>query len=95
MVPKCQLNQSYPTTTKSLAEQLAKANAKGLGVKLNSEDEVAKANEVKRNLVEEFGNNDLDFVDVSPAKDLAYGRGCRDKPKQKYDEVKIMKRLML
>lgn len=39
---------------KSLAEQLTKANAKGLEDKLNLEDEFAKANEVKKNLVEEF-----------------------------------------
>lgn len=39
---------------KSLAEQLTKANAKGLEAKLNLEDEFAKANEVKKNLVEEF-----------------------------------------
>ncbi|KAF8108370.1 hypothetical protein N665_0110s0012 [Sinapis alba] len=45
----------------SLAEQVAKANAK-----------VAKATEVKNNLVKDFG--------------LEYGRGCRGKPIQREDE---------
>ncbi|KAF8053402.1 hypothetical protein N665_1418s0001 [Sinapis alba] len=70
----------------SLAEQVAKADATGLGAKLNSEDEVAKATEVKKNLVKDFGNTKVDFIGVSPAKDPSYGRGCRGKPKQKEDE---------
>ncbi|KAF8103807.1 LOW QUALITY PROTEIN: hypothetical protein N665_0184s0002 [Sinapis alba] len=62
---------------KVLAEQVAKANTKGLWAKLNSEDEVAKATEVKKNLISEFYKTELDFVEVSPAKDQTYGCGCR------------------
>ncbi|KAF8116425.1 hypothetical protein N665_0018s0035 [Sinapis alba] len=67
-------------------EQVAKANAKGLGTKLDPEDEVAKATEVKKNLVKDFGNTEVDFVYVSPAKDQPYRRGCGGKTKQKEDE---------
>ncbi|KAF8112106.1 hypothetical protein N665_0067s0026 [Sinapis alba] len=56
----------------SLAEQVAKADATGLGAKLNSEDEVAKETEVKKNLVKDFGNTKVVFH---------WG-----KPKQKEDE---------
>ncbi|KAF8090293.1 hypothetical protein N665_0480s0014 [Sinapis alba] len=42
-----------PGTKKSLGEQVSKANAKGLGAKMNLEDEVAKTTEVKKNLVSE------------------------------------------
>ncbi|KAF8110134.1 hypothetical protein N665_0087s0015 [Sinapis alba] len=47
------------------------------------EDEVAKATEVKKNLVKDFGNTEVDFVYVSPAKDLTYRRRCWGKPKHK------------
>ncbi|KAF8100837.1 hypothetical protein N665_0215s0014 [Sinapis alba] len=69
----------------SLPPTTHKTHAKGSGVKMSLGEQVAKAN-AKGLGAKDFGNTEVDFVYVSPAKDQPFRRGCRGKPKQKEDE---------
>uniref|UniRef100_M4F096 Uncharacterized protein n=1 Tax=Brassica campestris TaxID=3711 RepID=M4F096_BRACM len=65
---------------KNLADDIAKADAKGMGAKLNSKVVRDKAAGVKKNLDSAFGNADAtnaDLVSDSPGKEPPFGRGCR------------------
>ncbi|KAH0926452.1 hypothetical protein HID58_018708, partial [Brassica napus] len=65
---------------KNLADDIAKADAKGMGAKLNSKVVRDKAPGVKKNLDSAFGNADAtnaDLVSDSPGKEPPFGRGCR------------------
>ncbi|KAH0851987.1 hypothetical protein HID58_094320 [Brassica napus] len=65
---------------KNLADDIAKADAKGMGAKLNSKVVRDKAAGVKKNLDSAFGNADAtnaDLVSDSPDKEPPFGRGCR------------------
>ncbi|CAG7897357.1 unnamed protein product, partial [Brassica rapa] len=65
---------------KNLADDIAKADAKGMGGKLNSKVVRDKAAGVKKNLDSAFGNADAtnaDLVSDSPGKEPPFGRGCR------------------
>ncbi|KAF3508224.1 hypothetical protein F2Q69_00006236 [Brassica cretica] len=65
---------------KNLADDIAKADAKGMGAKLNSKVVRDKAAGVKKNLDSAFGNADAtnaDLVSDSPGKEPQFGRGCR------------------
>ena len=65
---------------KNLADDIAKADAKGMGAKLNSKVVRDKAAGVKKNLDSAFGNADAtnaDLVSDSPRKEPPFGRGCR------------------
>ncbi|XP_033131334.1 uncharacterized protein LOC103872155 [Brassica rapa] len=65
---------------KNLADDIAKADAKGMEAKLNSKVVRDKAAGVKKNLDSAFGNADAtnaDLVSDSPGKEPPFGRGCR------------------
>ncbi|CAN7106430.1 unnamed protein product [Brassica rapa subsp. narinosa] len=65
---------------KNLADDIAKADAKGMGAKLNSKVVRDKAVGVKKNLDSAFGNADAtnaDLVSDSPGKEPPFGRSCR------------------
>ncbi|KAG5388628.1 hypothetical protein IGI04_030169 [Brassica rapa subsp. trilocularis] len=65
---------------KNLADDIAKADAKGMGAKLNSKVVRDKAAGVKKNLDSAFGNADAtnaDLVSDFPGKEPPFGRGCR------------------
>ncbi|KAH0844281.1 hypothetical protein HID58_091960 [Brassica napus] len=65
---------------KNLADDIAKADAKGMGAKLNSKVVRDKTAGVKKNLDSAFGNADAtnaDLVSDSPGKEPPFGRGCR------------------
>ncbi|KAG5374710.1 hypothetical protein IGI04_039306, partial [Brassica rapa subsp. trilocularis] len=65
---------------KNLADDIAKADAKGMGAKLNSKVVRDKAAGVKKNLDSAFGIADAtnaDLVSDSPGKEPPFGRGCR------------------
>ncbi|CAG7909488.1 unnamed protein product [Brassica rapa] len=65
---------------KNLADDIAKADAKGMGAKLNSKVVRDKAAGVKKNLDSVFGNADAtnaDLVSDSPGNEPPFGRGCR------------------
>ncbi|KAG5414541.1 hypothetical protein IGI04_002108 [Brassica rapa subsp. trilocularis] len=65
---------------KNLADDIAKADAKGMRAKLNSKVVRDKAAGVKKNLDSAFGNADAtnaDLVSDSPGKEPPFGRGCR------------------
>ncbi|KAG5410994.1 hypothetical protein IGI04_007313 [Brassica rapa subsp. trilocularis] len=65
---------------KNLADDIAKADAKGMGAKLNSKVVRDKAAGVKKNLDSAFGNADAtnaDLVSDSPGKEPPFGCGCR------------------
>ncbi|CDY48406.1 BnaAnng09750D [Brassica napus] len=65
---------------KNLADDIAKADAKGMGAKLNSKVVRDKAAGVKKNLDSAFGNADAtnaDLVSDSPGKEPPFGRSCR------------------
>nr|VDD11762.1 unnamed protein product [Brassica rapa] len=65
---------------KNLADDIAKADAKGMGAKLNSKVVRDKAAGVKKNLDLAFGNADAtnaDLVSDSPGKEPPFGLGCR------------------
>ncbi|CAN6990321.1 unnamed protein product [Brassica rapa subsp. trilocularis] len=65
---------------KNLADDIAKADAKGMGAKLNSKAVRDKAAGVKKNLDSAFGNADAtnaDLVSDSPGKEPPFGRYCR------------------
>ncbi|XP_013658467.1 uncharacterized protein LOC106363237 [Brassica napus] len=65
---------------KNLADDIAKADAKGMGAKLNSKVVRDKAAGVKKNLDSAFGNADAtnaDLVSDSPGKEPPFRRYCR------------------
>ncbi|KAJ4874054.1 Uncharacterized protein Rs2_44181 [Raphanus sativus] len=69
-------------SVKNLADDIAKADAKGMGAKLNSKVIWDKADGVKNNLDSAFGNADAtnaDLVSDSPGKEPPLGRGGRGK----------------
>ncbi|KAH0936524.1 hypothetical protein HID58_013641, partial [Brassica napus] len=64
----------------SNSDDIAKADAKGMGAKLNSKVVRDKAAGVKKNLDSAFGNADAtnaDLVSDSPRKEPPFGSGCR------------------
>ncbi|XP_056851671.1 uncharacterized protein LOC108835694 [Raphanus sativus] len=76
-------------SVKNLADDIAKADAKGMGAKLNSKVIWDKADGVKNNLDSAFGNADAtnaDLVSDSPGKEPPLGRGGRGKGKKKKQE---------